>query len=437
MLKRVLVTLTLVGLGFAMAQSNPPPVSEEPLELWVRKQDPGILTYRTMADMYEAKTGQKIVISSSFTDFENRLLRAASGGDLPDIVINDTAGRGQLIELGLVEEIDRESVPGHEDIVEVAWQAAQGADGKYYGVPSSTQAFELFIRSDWREAVGRDVPTTWDDLVDLAQAFTYEDPDGNGQDDTYGWIVPASATRGYASWFWQTFLWQSGGDYMHPVGDGTFTPGVDTEAAVDALNWLKDMFCEYKVVQPNAINAVTADAHPAFRTGLAGMEFTGPYMIADYDNPGAPGKENFEVVELPAGPVNGNVLAEGENSYIMKGTDKFDQALAFAAWVASPEGQVAGMLPPEGGEVVIRLPINSTVDPQAVFDDPRWGVVRKAFNENGRYVQPVPNWTPFRMTVAETVNAALADCNSDVPALLADLNQWIGEELDRQGVLAQ
>lgn len=437
MLRYLVMSLTLLTFGVGLAQVSAPPVSAEPLQVWVRKQDPGILTYRAIADLYEAETGQKIVISSSFTDFEDRLLRAASAGDLPDVVINDTEGRGQLIEFGLVQEIDRSQVPGSENIIDLAWEAAKGADGKYYGIPSSTQAFVLFIRSDWRKAVGRDVPTSWDDIVDLAKAFTYEDPDGNGKDDTYGWIVPASATRGYASWFWQTFLWQSGGDYMHAVGDGTFVPALDEPAAAESLDWLKDMFCESKVVQPNAINAVTADAHPVFRTGLAGMEFSGPYMIADYDNEGAPGTEAFEVVRLPAGPVDGTVMAEGENSYIMTGTDKFDQALAFAAWLTTPAGQIAGMLPPEGGEVVIRLPINKNVDTADVYQDPRWGVVEEAFNETGRYSQPVPNFTPFRLMVAETVNAALADCNSDIPMLLQALNQQVTEELDAQGALAR
>lgn len=42
------------------------------------------------------------------------------------------------------------------------------------------------IRRDWLDAVGMDVPTTLEELYDVLYAFTYNDPDGNGKDDTYG-----------------------------------------------------------------------------------------------------------------------------------------------------------------------------------------------------------------------------------------------------------
>ena len=50
-----------------------------------------------------------------------------------------------------------------------------------------------------REKLGLPQPKSWDDIQALAKAFTTQDPDGNGKNDTYGFIVPASTTRGYAS----------------------------------------------------------------------------------------------------------------------------------------------------------------------------------------------------------------------------------------------
>nr|WP_300808051.1 DUF3502 domain-containing protein [uncultured Acetatifactor sp.] len=44
----------------------------------------------------------------------------------------------------------------------------------------------LVYRKDWMERLNMTEPTTLDELHDLLYAFTYNDPDGNGKDDTYG-----------------------------------------------------------------------------------------------------------------------------------------------------------------------------------------------------------------------------------------------------------
>ena len=62
-------------------------------------------------------------------------------------------------------------------------------NGAIYGIPSVTIArsyYSLNIRTDWLEAVGKEIPTTLDEFTEVLRAFTKEDPDGDGQDDTYG-----------------------------------------------------------------------------------------------------------------------------------------------------------------------------------------------------------------------------------------------------------
>ena len=44
----------------------------------------------------------------------------------------------------------------------------------------------VYFRQDWLDNLGLSEPTTLDELHDVLYAFTYDDPDGNGQDDTYG-----------------------------------------------------------------------------------------------------------------------------------------------------------------------------------------------------------------------------------------------------------
>lgn len=438
---RSLATMLTVALAVAACSSDDGSgsgsgsgVTDEPLQVWVRQaEDGGLPTYRQMAEMYEEATGQKIELYGEVTGFEQALIRAASGKNLPDAIIYDTEGLGQLVEWGMAQEIDPDALANRDEIRDVAWKAAQGADGKTYAVPTSAQAFNLYIRSDWRDNLGLENPETWEDVVTLAKAFTTDDPDQNGEDDTTGYLVPGSSTRGYASWFWITLLWQAGGDYFEPQGDGTFVPTLNTPEAKQALQWLHDMVFEHEVVQPGAANHVTADAHPYFQSGQTGLYHTGPYMISGFDE--EPGRDVYEVLKPVQGPAGNDTLAEGEQFYIMTGTDKYDQALAFAEWIASPEGQEAGMNP--GGYSVVRLPVNENVDAGAVYDDPNWNVVAETFAESGRYVTQVPNFGPFRQMVADAVNSALSDPDVDIDQLLEDLNEQAAAELEAQGALAE
>ncbi len=63
------------------------------------------------------------------------------------------------------------------------------SDEKNYGwaTPSSVNPNEgLVIRKDWLDKLGLQVPETLDDFYNIMYAFTYNNPDGDGKDDTYG-----------------------------------------------------------------------------------------------------------------------------------------------------------------------------------------------------------------------------------------------------------
>ena len=65
-------------------------------------------------------------------------------------------------------------------------------DDRIYGVPRTTvnRADGFAIRKDWLDNLGIPFPEdgylTTDELYDILYAFTFKDPDGNGQNDTYG-----------------------------------------------------------------------------------------------------------------------------------------------------------------------------------------------------------------------------------------------------------
>ena len=57
------------------------------------------------------------------------------------------------------------------------------------------------IRQDWLDNLDLKYPTTLDELYDVAYAFTYQDPDGNGKNDTYGFAGSPNDNKFYTSPF--------------------------------------------------------------------------------------------------------------------------------------------------------------------------------------------------------------------------------------------
>lgn len=426
-------TVLILSAALSSATLSGVAAAQAPLEVWTRSVGPFQDTYRAIGKAYTAKTGQAVNFTFANNDFEQRLARAVASGDLPDVIVNDTAQLGNMLSLGILAPVDRTAVAGTKDIIPTAWKSAQGVDGKYYGVPTSTQAFALYIRKDWRTKLRLPLPRTWADVTRMAEAFTTRDPDGNGRKDTYGFVIPGSSVRGYASWFVSPFIWQAGGDYVKPAANGTFTATLDTPQVATALKYVRSFICA-KTAQPNAVNAPTSDATPSFYSGQAGMYYTGPYNIGTFDK--EVGKDKYEVVPFPAGPVSSAALAEGENAYIMKASKQPKNALAFAAFIASPEGQKIGMnFNPDGA--VVRLPINRTVDAATVRGDARWKTIQNIYAKSGRSVANVPNWAPVRTLTGDGFNKILAQCDGNVESQLTALNTQLKQELDKQGVLAK
>ncbi|WP_158845429.1 sugar ABC transporter substrate-binding protein [Saccharothrix deserti] len=427
--------LTAAGLVLAACGSGPSGAAQvqqdpsAPFEVWTRSTEATAEVYTELFADFERKTGVKVDYKPVFNDFDKQIQQRAATKDLPDVVITDTGSLGVFTQQGLVGELDRGSVAGNADIVDRAWNNAKAADGKYYAVPFSTQAMVTLIRKDWRERLGKPVPRTWAELADLASAFTTDDPDGNGQADTYGMLVPGTTDRGYLAWWASNYLWQGGGDILEQDGD-KFSVAVDSDRTVESVQWLRGLFCDSKVVVPGALTLGTNDAHPFFESGKAGVYLTGPYMFGRFDK--SLGKDKYEVVAAPRGPAGATVLGEGENIYLMAGSPRVADQTKLAEFLIGADAQQAGM---KGDpQPVVRLPVNKNVDVEKVYDDPRWTAVADAYQDDARPFPNVPNFQPFRQQTSETLNSIFATCGTDVKGELGELAESLEQELRSQGV---
>ncbi|HZE50955.1 MAG TPA: sugar ABC transporter substrate-binding protein [Jatrophihabitantaceae bacterium] len=402
------------------------------LQVWVRGAGDAQKAYQALLDAFTKKTGVKTQLFMTLTDFETKVNAAASAHKLPDVVVDDAAQTGAFRSEGIVQEVDRASITGGDQIADATWNVAKDLSGKYYAVPFSVQANLLFVRNDWLQKLHLSAPTTWDDLATAAKAFTKQDPNGNGKADTFGLDVPGSTSRGYISWYWSTFLWQAGGDYFKPAGEGKYTSTINSPEAVAAATYFEKFFCTDHSVQPSAVNDVTADTNKVFQSGTAGLYFTGPYAFATADATAVKG--HYSVVAPPSGPKSAQTLAEATNIFLMAGSKRTDEAKQLAEYMITPEAQQIGMTA-VASSTIVRLPVNTTVNAATAHKgDQRWTLAQQLYTTQGHFeADYMPNWTAFRQATSDALNKMVASCG-DPKSTLDSLNGTFQNLLKQQGV---
>lgn len=136
-------------------------------------------------------------------NYDTKLRLALTGSeDLPDVFpVYGTQMIADMIESGRAKDITddiEQYMP--ERIKEIYQQFPETyypltKDGRIYGIaccPALTEGEVMVIRQDWLDNLGLKAPTNMDEFEAVIKAFTEDDPDGNGQKDTYGFTYCGS-----------------------------------------------------------------------------------------------------------------------------------------------------------------------------------------------------------------------------------------------------
>ncbi|WP_454190481.1 extracellular solute-binding protein [Paenibacillus sp. Marseille-Q7038] len=131
------------------------------------------------------------------TNYNDKMNVTLASGDLPDVLKVSAVQFEQLHEAGMLEDLTEIYDKYASDLVKEFMSAEDGAglkpvtkDGKIYAMvsfPGSLDSSDMiWIRQDWLKKVGLEAPISMQELIKIAEAFTFEDPDGNGKNDTFG-----------------------------------------------------------------------------------------------------------------------------------------------------------------------------------------------------------------------------------------------------------
>jgi putative aldouronate transport system substrate-binding protein len=263
------------------------------------------------------------VIVPTGADGEAKLNAAAAANDLPDlfqVVSANNDARGallRLVDLGLVAPVE-DLMPLMPERVKTHYNdplliGLVTFDGHQYGFPEPPPLPKregLVIRKDWLDKLELEVPTTPEELLAVAQAFTEQDPDGNGQKDTYG-LGGFINQQGLGNRFdFITGAWGLPGvwNFADPASFGL---NVRSDKYPEALAYFKSLV-DAKVIDPDWPTLTRDDFRARWKQGLFGVMWEDFAALTNQSNY-EPFDTNFPDAEwIPVASLTG---PDGDSSY--------------------------------------------------------------------------------------------------------------------------
>ncbi|MDR1913339.1 MAG: extracellular solute-binding protein [Clostridiales bacterium] len=226
------------------------------------------------------------ITTDAYRDKLNALLAA---GDLPDVFrwadrnfMTQAYNAGYLMDItDVFANYASDDVKAYQTSFPDSFEGAS-YDGRLYGFPYMNDNFHqapyLWIRDDWLANLNAEVPKTLDDMVALAKRFTFDDPDGNGANDTFGLALDKhiiinnfGTAQGILSAYGEP-SYAAGMTYFYRDDTGKITSPYIKEGMKKTLSLLHDLYAE-GVIDPEFITKDTATMEPDVTNGKYGMMY--------------------------------------------------------------------------------------------------------------------------------------------------------------------
>ncbi len=245
-----------------------------------------------------------------FADFKKQLSIGASADDLPDLVILDNPDHAAYAAMGIFADItDKFDVSNYYE----GPVNSCTLDEKLYGVPFGSNDLVLFYNEDMLKKAGCEVPTTWDELLEVAKATT--------TDSVFGFAHCAlqneEGTFNFLPWVWST---------------GATSYEINSEGGIKALNFEKELV-DSGAMTKEAINWTQGDTMHQFIAGNLAMMINGTWQIPTMREE-VPDL-NWNVAPIPQDKEQASGLG-GENYAVIAGGNE-DAAVKFLEFATTPE----------------------------------------------------------------------------------------------------
>lgn len=231
----------------------------------------------------EKRTNTKLTLNwVPLNNYDEKAYVTLASGNLPDLMlINDIyypqvrsmAAQGAFWDL-------TPFFKDYKNIASLPKETLENSqlDGKNYGIPRVRPleggGWMPMVRKDWLDHLGLKAPETMDEMYNVMKAFTGQDPDGNGKNDTYGVAsYVTSESMGNLQWVEEVFNGTTGGTVgaaLWKLKDGKLSPTALEPGTRDALIWLSKAYSE-KLISPDFAIMKASQASDEVMGGKAGI----------------------------------------------------------------------------------------------------------------------------------------------------------------------
>lgn len=313
-----------------------------------------------------------------FADFKKQLSIGASANELPDLVILDNPDHASYAAMGIFADIT-----GKFDVSTYYPGPVNSCtlDGKLYGVPFGSNDLVLFYNEDMLSAAGCEVPTTWDELLDVAKKTTTDTVSGFAHCS----LQNEEGTFNFLPWVWST---------------GATSYEINSEGGIKALTQVKKMVDEGCMTK-EAINWTQGDTMHQFISGNLAMMINGTWQIPTMREEVPDLKWN--VAPIPQDAVQASGLG-GENYAVIAGGNE-DGAIEFLKYATSPETCLYMM------NAMGYISSDSTIAEGQFDGDP----VYQVFVDEMKYAGargPLPEWPEISDAISLAFNEVMTGASS-------------------------
>ena len=268
--------------------------------------------------------------------------------------------------------------------------------GQLWGLPYRIDAGMLYYRKDLLEKYNKNVPMTWDELVETS-IYIMEREDnikgfGASWDEFEG--LTANALE---------YIWSFGGSIF--LDTHSQQVNINTQESIDALSFMVDMIHKHKITSNEITVYSSGDVRESFFNGdiIFMRDWSSGWELSqDPQNSEVVGKVGIS--ELPLGDMKGNnyTTLGGWQVMVSSFSNKKEAAIEFAKYRTSEEAQKVGALKMSHLPSIKKLYNDSEINESMPFLKYMYPSFEKA------YLRPVsPYYAEISKTIQNSVHRAL------------------------------
>ena len=303
---------------------------------------------------FEAQSGNTMHFEFvPWPNFADRMLNELnSGGHLCDLLIGDSQWIGGAAENGqylkLNEFFDANGITMEDFIPATVTGYSEWPKNtpNYWALPAFGDVVGWTYRKDWferpelqsefQEKYGRAlaVPTTLDELKDIAEFFQNRDIDGK---TVYGAAIYTERGSEGITMGVTNALYNFGFSYDNPDKPYDLDGFVNSEGAVKGLEFYKELYdC---CTPPGSSDWYMSEDIDAYKSGQVALQMNFAFIWPGVEIDPNVGNGKSGYFPNPAGPGGHFAQLGGQGISVVANTEHKDAALAYIKWFAQPEVQ--------------------------------------------------------------------------------------------------